>query len=131
MNEFGFLAMSGLLLLGFVVPYSTWNLLWESLIVLVYFPLLVALGAGTAPAPRVRRFCVFSGKISYPLYMTHYWLIWIFADYWNKHRPAGVRIFVIILGMVVLQVVLAYVVMVVFDVPVRRALSRRTRMVRG
>jgi len=130
-NRLGFPALSGLLLGAFVFPYSSWNLLWESLIVLLYFPLIIALGAGTAPAPRVRKFCVFSGKISYPLYMTHYWLIWIFADYLGLHRPAGVRLFMIVLGVLVLQVILAYVVMVVFDGPVRRALSRRTRVVRG
>ena len=130
-NRLGFPALSGLLLGAFVFPYSSWNLLWESLIVLLYFPLIIALGAGTAPATRVRKFCVFSGKISYPLYMTHYWLIWIFADYLGLHRPAGVRLFMIVLGVLVLQVILAYVVMVVFDGPVRRALSRRTRVVRG
>ena len=58
-------------------------------------------------------------------------LIWIFGDYLNSHRPAGARLFLIVLGVLTFQIILAYVVMVVFDIPVRRALSRRTRVVNG
>jgi len=130
-NQLGFLALAVLLLLAFVVPYSGWNLLSESLIVLVYFPLLIGLGAGTTPGSRIRKLCVLSGKISYPLYMTHYWLIWIFADYLKSHRPAGMRLFEIVVGVLILQIFLAYVVMTGFDIPVRRALSRRTRRING
>lgn len=130
-NKLGFLPLTALLMLAFLVPFSGWNLLSESIIVLIYFPLLIGIGAGTQPASRVRQFCVFSGKISYPLYMTHYWLIWLFADYLNAHRPEGMQLFGIVLAVLALQVVLAYVVMVVFDIPVRRMLSRRTRVVNG
>jgi peptidoglycan/LPS O-acetylase OafA/YrhL len=128
-NRLGFLSLAVLLMMGFMVPFTAWNLLWESLIVLIYFPLLIGLGAGTMPVTRVRKFCNFSANISYPLYMTHYWLIWIFGNYFTIHHPVGMRLFLIVLGILTLQIVLAYVVMRVFDTPVRRALSKRTRAV--
>jgi peptidoglycan/LPS O-acetylase OafA/YrhL len=126
-NRFGFFPLCALLMFAFLVPYSTWNLLTESLIVLIYFPLIIAIGAGTEPAREVRKICILSGKLSYPLYMTHYWVIWIFGDYFNRHRPEGFHLFLIVLAVFSFQLLLAYVVMVLYDIPVRRALSRRTR----
>ena len=38
--------MAGLLLLAFLMPFSKWNWLSEPLVVLLYFPMLIALGAG-------------------------------------------------------------------------------------
>jgi len=127
-NRLGFSPLAVGLLLAFLVPFGKWNILSESLIVLLYFPLLIALGAGTAPAPWVRKFCGFSGKISYPLYMTHYWVMWMFGEYWNRHHPVGARLFGIVLGTLASQLILAYGVMVLYDIPVRRALSRQSRM---
>lgn len=123
-SRLGFLGMSVLLLAGLMSPYSKWNLLWESLIVMVYFPMLVVLGAGTEPSPMVRRLCVFSGKISYPLYMCHYWLIWIFGAYHDKYKPTQGRVVLLVVGGVVFLLLLAYAVMILYDVPVRRRLSR-------
>lgn len=122
-NRMGFLLVSALLALAFLSPFGKWNLLTESLIVLVYFPFLIALGAGATPSPRVERLCVFLGKISYPLYMTHYWVIWIFGDYFESHHPTQPGLFFIVLGALAFQVALAYAVMVFYDNPVRRWLS--------
>jgi peptidoglycan/LPS O-acetylase OafA/YrhL len=120
-NRLGFLPLAALLTLAFLVRFSRWNLLTESLIVLLYFPLMIVLGAGATPAAGVRRLCIFLGKISYPLYMTHYWLIWIFGDYYTRHHPAGLRLLGIVGVGVLFQVLLAYGSMV-FDIPVRRRL---------
>ncbi|MBS1664933.1 MAG: acyltransferase [Bacteroidetes bacterium] len=122
-NRLGFLIMSAMLVVAFLVPFSKWNLLSEGLIVLVYFPLIVALGAGAIVSPRVERVCLFFGKLSYPLYMSHYWAIWIFAGYYSKYKPGGVELLLVVLGGIVFLVGLAYAVMVLFDVPVRRRLK--------
>jgi peptidoglycan/LPS O-acetylase OafA/YrhL len=124
-NRLGFLSMSVLLVAAFFFPFSKWNLLWESLIVLVWFPLIVALGAGTAAGSRLKRLCEFSGKISYPLYMTHYWVIWIFAGYYEKHHPTGAQLLSIIAAGVIFQLALAWLAMIAFDNPVRRKLAGR------
>jgi len=126
-NRLGFGIMCLLLSLAFLSPYSKLNGLLEPLIVLVYFPLLVALGAGTLSGPRQKRLCVLSGKISYPLYMTHYWLLWIFADYNTIHRPSRLHLFFIASISVAFLLILAYVAMVAYDIPIRRKMEQHLR----
>ncbi len=124
-NKLGFALLTLILSLAFLMPYASWNWLAEALIVLIYFPLIVSLGAGTSLSNNMSRVCVFSGEISYPLYMTHYAGIWIFGHYFtNKNPPTSELALVIVLGVIVL-VAFAYVVMKWFDLPVRRWLMKK------
>lgn len=127
-NKMGFIGMSILLLLAFLVPAGKWNWLTEPLIVLFYFPLLVALGAGATLSPGVKKLCVFSGNISYPLYMTHYSVLWIFGNYYTTHKPAGGELAMIIVTSTILLVAFAYLVMVFYDIPLRRYLNNRRKV---
>lgn len=122
-NNLGFTGLAVLLFLAFIMPASTWNWLSELLVVLIYFPLLIALGAGAILTPRLKEICIFSGKISYPLYMTHYAVLWMFGNYYNSHHPANTQLTLIILAGLVLLVGFAYLVMVIYDIPVRKYLS--------
>lgn len=124
-NRLGFAGLAILLFLAFVMPFSKWNWLSEPLAVLFYFPLLVALGAGATLAPGLRKICVFSGKISYPLYMTHYAVLWMFGNYYTSHKPGAQQLALIIIISLILLVGLAYLVMVFYDIPVRRYLSNK------
>lgn len=126
-SNLGFTGLSILLTLAFLMPFTSWNWLTEPLVVLFYFPLLVALGAGATLAKGVKKFCVFSGKISYPLYMTHYAVIWIFLNYYTSHKPGTGQLSLIILTGTVLLIGIAYLVMVVYDIPVRRYLTNKRK----
>jgi peptidoglycan/LPS O-acetylase OafA/YrhL len=122
-NKLSFMGLSILLFLAFIMPFSKWNWLSEPVVVLIYFPLLIALGAGATLTPGWKKVCVFSGKISYPLYMTHYAVLWMFGNYYNSHKPNTMHLaFITIAGLIVL-VGAAYLVMVIYDIPLRRYLS--------
>lgn len=122
-NRLGFVGLGLMLSAAFVMPWFSWNWVAESLVVLFYFPLLVAMGAGARLAPALKSVCVFSGKISYPLYMTHYAFIWIFAHYLAQYKPGNEQLtWIIILGTIFL-VLFAYLIMVLYDTPVRRSLT--------
>jgi peptidoglycan/LPS O-acetylase OafA/YrhL len=123
-NKLGFVGLSILLFLAFVMPFSKWNWLSEPLVVLFYFPLLIALGAGATLTPVWKKICIFSGKISYPLYMTHYAVLWMFGNYYNSHKPSTTQLAFIIIGGLILLVGVACLVMMVYDVPVRKYLSK-------
>lgn len=124
-NRFGFLGLAGLLAFAFIMPSSKWNWLTEALVVLLYFPLLVSLGAGSSLSPQLKKICRFSGNISYPLYMTHYAVIWVFGNYYTTEKPlAGSLPYIVIPG-IILLVAFAYLVMVFYDIPVRRYLSKK------
>ena len=57
--------------------------------------------------------------------MTHYAAIWIFGHYYTTHKPDTITtVWVVVLG-VLLLVGFAYLVMKVYDTPVRRYLSTK------
>jgi peptidoglycan/LPS O-acetylase OafA/YrhL len=119
-NKMGFIGLSLLLILAFIMPSSKWNGLTEPLVILLYFPLLITLGAGAALMPSLRKLCVFSGNISYPLYMTHYAALWMFGNYNTTHKPGTIQLALIIVAGIILLIGAAYLVMVYYDIPVRK-----------
>jgi peptidoglycan/LPS O-acetylase OafA/YrhL len=121
----GFGALSFLLLLTFVMPYARGGWIREAAVIMVFFPLLVALGAGAEVSPRVDRLCRFSGDLSYPLYMTHYSVIWIWGDYVSKHKLATGQLTAAVICGVITMVAFATLVMVAYDKPVRAYLRAK------
>ncbi|RQO75222.1 acyltransferase [Pedobacter sp. KBW06] len=126
-NKLGFIGLSILLVLAFLMPYNKLNWITEPMVVLLYFPLLIALGAGANLTQGFKNLCVFSGKISYPLYMTHYAVIWMFLNYYTSHKPGTSQLTLIIITGTILLVCIAYFVMVAFDIPVRKYLSSKRK----
>jgi peptidoglycan/LPS O-acetylase OafA/YrhL len=125
-TRLGFPALGTLLLLAFVVPFVTAaNWLIDPLLVLVYFPALVALGAGAHVSAGWAAFCRWSGELSYPLYMIHYPFLWLFLSYLEKEKPAfHTQVLLIPLGTLLL-LLMAYLVLVGLDAPIRRYLRQR------
>lgn len=122
-NKLGFIGLTILLLLAFIMPFSKWNWLSEPLVVLFYFPFLIALGAGATLKAGLKTICTFLGEISYPLYMTHYAVLWMFGNYYTNHKPGTVQLALIIMGGIIVLIGSAYLVMVVYDTPLRKYLN--------
>lgn len=126
-NKLGFLGLSLLLLVAFLFPYAdAYNWITEPIIVLFYFPLLVALGAGAVISEPLKKLCTLSGEISYPLYMTHYPFVWIFLTYVAVVKPAMSTLWVVIPISVTLLVLLAYLIMKFVDIPLRKYLKAKS-----
>jgi peptidoglycan/LPS O-acetylase OafA/YrhL len=126
-NKLGFIGLAMLLFLAFVMPFSKWNWLSEPLVVLLYFPMLIALGAGAILTPGLKKVCIFSGKISYPLYMTHYAVLWMFGNYYTSHKPGTMHLALIIVAGLILLVGAAYLVTIIYDIPVRKYLTDKRK----
>ena len=126
-NKLGFLGMSVLLLVAFLFPYNDhYNWITEPIIVLFYFPFLVALGAGSALNPKAKKICKLSGDISYPLYMTHYPFVWVFLTYVAVVKPPLSLLFSTVIPVsVILLIALAYLIMRFVDIPLRKYLKAK------
>lgn len=124
-NNAGFVGCGILLSLAFLMPHFSFNWLAEVLVVVLYFPLIVSLGAGAALPRKTLAICQFSGNISYPLYMTHYAGIWIFGNYLTTYHPEGITLWMIVIFGTILFTVFAWLVMKYYDTPVRKWLSRK------
>jgi len=128
----GFYLCSLLLLLCFALPrfggpHHLWvNGLYEAFCIIVLFPVIVAIGAGNLHATAVsNRLCRMLGDISYPLYLTHYPLIYVYTG-WIAQGPhsTGQRAgWGILLWFT--AVAIGYACLKLYDEPVRAWLSRR------
>lgn len=125
-SRLGFVAVSVLTLAVFLFPFSNkWNFVSEPIIVILYLPLLVALGAGATLRPAFRKICKFSGELSYPLYMVHYPFIWIFFSYLEKYKPTMDQKAMIIPVCTVLLIMFAWLILKFIDEPIRKYLKTR------
>lgn len=127
-NKLGFIGLSILLLAALLMPWFKQNWLAEVLVVILYFPFLVALGTGSQLSSRTKGICSFSGKISYPLYMTHYAVMWSFANYYNQHKPDTATLAWIISISTIVLIGFAYVAMVLYDEPLRKYLTAKRKL---
>lgn len=127
-NRLGFAGLSILLLLAFLMPFNPdYNWITQPLVVILYFPLIVSLGAGSILSPGLKKLCVFSGNISYPLYMTHYAVIWSFFNYYTASKPGTPELVAIIISGMIILVLFAYIIMIAYDIPVRKYLTRKRK----
>lgn len=125
-NNLGFIGMAILLSAAFMMPYS-WGWPGELAVVLVYFPLMIALGAGTSTATGLKKTCSFLADISYPLYMTHYSMIWMFFNYYQAEKPGTGMLIIMVMTGLALMLSFAFLAMKAFDIPLRRYLTARFR----
>ncbi|HLY68215.1 MAG TPA: acyltransferase [Puia sp.] len=102
------------------------NGLYDSLTIIFIFPLIVFLGASGQLTSRFSsRVCKFLGDISYPIYITHYPLIYLYTAWVAGNKatigqglPFAVLIFI---G----SILLAYACLKWYDEPVRRWLKKK------
>lgn len=126
-NKLGFVGIGLLLLAGLLMPYFKYNWAVELGIVVLYFPLLVSLGAGATLSTGLKGICNFSGRISYPLYMTHYMVMWIFAGYYAKYKPGTGELALIICVSLPLLIGIAYLSLRYVDEPLRKYLTEKRK----
>jgi peptidoglycan/LPS O-acetylase OafA/YrhL len=103
------------------------NGLYDSLSIIFLFPLIVYLGAsGQTEGATQSKLSKFLGDISYPIYITHYPLIYIYTGWASNHKGVGfAEAFPYALLTFVGAIVIAHASLKLYDEPVRAWLKKR------
>jgi len=102
------------------------NGLYDALVIIFVFPLIVFVGAsGEVNGRYSSKINKFLGDISYPLYITHYPFIYMFMSWVEKNHISSTESLPVALLVLVVTITLAYVSVKLYDIPVRRWLSKR------
>ena len=103
------------------------NGLYEAVCILIFFPLIVSIGAGSSvKGGKSQAINKFLGDISYPIYITHYPLIYMQLG-WVKNNPdapLSMHIFVAV-TIFILAFGLAYAALKLYDLPIREWLKNK------
>ncbi len=109
---------------------GTWtcgNGIYNAFVILVMFPLIVLMGAGSKVTDkRSIAVCKWLGEISYPLYVTHFPLVYVQIAWVSTHKdaPLGTHIFVAV-SLFVFAIFMAWAAYKLYDVPVREWLTKK------
>lgn len=127
----GFLPLTVVLLAAFMVPVLpklgsfTCNGLYDALCVLLVFPAIIIVGAHSEAGAGMMGLCKASGRLSYPLYMTHYPFMYVYANWVETTHPAHGAQIKIALLLAPFVLFFAWLAVKFFDEPVRTWLTRR------
>ncbi|WP_211165384.1 acyltransferase family protein [Flavobacterium silvaticum] len=128
-----FLICSLLLVVVFSIPriggeQNLWlNGIYDSLTVILIFPLIVFLGAsgGQMQNGFSSKACKFLGDISYPIYITHYPLIYIYTGWVATNKISLKDALPISLLLFISCIALAFVCLKFYDEPIRKWLKAK------
>ena len=105
------------------------NGLYEAVCIILVFPLIVYIGAsGVVHSQLEEKICQFLGDLSYPLYMTHYVLVYFYVAWVSNHKGITVwQAWPYALLTFSGAIVLAYTSLTLYDEPVRSWLRKKLK----
>jgi len=118
------------LLIAFALPYFTWNGAYEAAIIIVVFPLIIAAGAGGHISGKLASASQFFGRISYPLYILHFPVIYIYTHWIMKQQPPASQVILVAVCLFIIFTAIAWLALRFYDEPVRAWLSARFRKIK-
>lgn len=104
---------------------SILNGYYNAACILVLFPIVVLMGAGSSiSGNRSVKICNFLGEISYPLYITHYPVLYVQMSWAWTHPEAPLYAHITVaVGSVIFSIAMAYACLKLYDIPVRQWLT--------
>ena len=102
------------------------NGLYESIVIILFFPLIVAIGAGGEIKNALSvKICKALGDISYPIYIIHYPLIYWYTAWVIDNKVAIKDGYMIGTGVLISSIVIAILCLKFYDEPVRNWLQNK------
>ena len=133
--KYAFFWCSLLIIMVFSMPRigGTGNLwmngLYDSLSIIFIFPLIVVLGAGgEVKSKYASRVCKFFGDISYPIYITHYPVIYIYTGWVYDNKISLQKALPVGLLVLFSCIFIAYACLKLYDEPIRQWLKKKVNV---
>ena len=102
------------------------NGLYDAGTILLVFPLIVYLGASGELKPgMITTSCRLLGNLSYPLYIIHYPLIYIYTAWVADHSITLSTAWPVMIGVLLASITIAYACLKWYDIPVRKWLTKK------
>ncbi|MBT1704844.1 acyltransferase family protein [Chryseosolibacter indicus] len=102
------------------------NGLYDSLSIILIFPLLIYLGAsGDVKGKYADKLCKFLGDVSYPIYITHYPIVYIYTGWVYDGRLKIKETYPIAILAFISCIALAYAALKLYDEPTRKWLGKK------
>jgi peptidoglycan/LPS O-acetylase OafA/YrhL len=102
------------------------NGLYDSLSIILIFPLIIFIGAsGEIQSSAGKKICKFLGDISYPIYITHYPLIYTYTAWVTDKKMPLKDAYPIAILVFVSAIAIAYACLKWYDEPVRAWLNKK------
>lgn len=126
--SYPFLLSSILLIVIFCVPYLApikdinFNGIYEEICITIIFPIILIIGASSKEKPKISTIL---GDLSYPLYIIHYPIMYLFYQWLikNEHYSLATT-YPVALFVVVLSIVLALLLSKFYDKPIKQKLKK-------
>ncbi len=102
------------------------NGIYDSLVVIIFFPIIIFIGAsGNITSNIGNKICKFLGDISYPLYITHFPIIYVFYAWINNNNISIEDSLPMAFVTFVICMIVAYASLKLYDIPVRAWLTKK------
>lgn len=102
------------------------NGLYESFVIILFFPFIIFLGAGGEIKSKFSsKICTFFGDISYPIYITHYPIIYIYTAWVANTKISISEAYPVTILTFLSAVLLAYICLKLYDIPVRKWITKK------
>ena len=103
------------------------NGFYETIVIIFIFPLIVIIGAGeNEENEKILKICKFAGEFSYPLYITHYPLVYCQMSWYYYHKDDSLfNKIVVSVGCFFIMMFNTYALMKLYDEPVRKWLTEK------
>lgn len=102
------------------------NGLFDSLTVILIFPVIIYLGAiGDVKSNATEKLCTFLGDISYPIYIIHFPLAYVFYAWVTTNNIPIEKGILVGLLILVFSIALSYVALKIYDEPLRKWMAKR------
>ena len=128
----GFITCSVILIVLFSIPYIPsagticMNSLYEYICIAFVFPMLVWVGACGRLNDRTNKLCRILGDLSYPLYIVHYPIMYIFYAWLIDNDIYSLsECWPVALLVIVSSIILALICQIFYDEPLRRWLTKK------